>query len=78
DSINPHTHPDIMVLNETNDPGDASTHPFCYACVLGIFHADIFYPTPGGSFGEGEYCPMNFLWVQWFSYDSGHLAGFSS
>ncbi|KAF9441745.1 hypothetical protein P691DRAFT_682982, partial [Macrolepiota fuliginosa MF-IS2] len=78
DSINPCTHPNIMMLDETVDSGDAVIHPFCYAHVLGIFHADIFYLTPGGSFGEGEYQPMNFLWIQWFSYDSDHSAGFSS
>ena len=44
DSINPRTnHRDIMLLSDSDD----NAHPFSYARVLGIFHANIIYTGPG-------------------------------
>jgi len=44
DSINPHTdHQDIMILSNSDD----NAHPFSYARVLGIFHANIIYTGLG-------------------------------
>ena len=60
DTINPHTdHCDIMLLATLE-----STHPFLYACVLGIFHTNIIYTGPGSK----DYFPrcLEFLWVCWF------------
>ena len=60
DSINPHTdHRDIMLLS--NLDGD---HPFCYARVLGIFHANIIYTGPGSKDFKSR--RIEFLWVRWF------------
>ena len=64
----------IMVLNPTaldapdSVPGDR--HPFWYAQVLGIYHANVIY------IGEGnlDYRPwqLEFLWVRWYELDEGN------
>ena len=59
DVVNPNTeHRDIMMLSSS------SSHPFCYACVIGIFHANVIYTGPGLL----DYQPrrLEFLWVRWF------------
>ena len=61
DSINPHTdHRDIMLL--ANSHGDG--HPFSYARVLGIFHANIIYTGSGSKDFQSRW--IKFLWVRWF------------
>ena len=61
DSINPRTdHRDIMLL--ANSHGDG--HPFSYARVLGIFHANIVYTGPGSKDFQSR--RIEFLWVRWF------------
>lgn len=59
DVVNPNTeHHDIMMLSRS------SSHPFCYAHVIGIFHTNIIYTGPGLL----DYQPrwLKFLWVRWF------------
>jgi hypothetical protein len=57
---------DVMVLNSETATG---AHPFCYARILGIFHANIVY------IGEGirDFCPrrLDFLWVRWYTIEDG-------
>lgn len=62
DSINTRTeHQDIMLLAD----GDVSEkHPFCYARVLGIYHANIIYVGPGTADYQSR--RQDFLWVHWF------------
>ena len=60
DTINPRTnHRDIMLLASSE-----SAHPFLYARVLGIFHANVIYTGQGAK----DYLPrrVEFLWVRWF------------
>ena len=60
DTINPCTdHWDVMLLAPLQ-----SAHPFLYACVLGVFHANVIYTGQGLK----DYLPrcMEFLWVCWF------------
>ena len=58
DSINPCTdHRDIMLLSSS----DGDCHPFCYAQVLGIFHANIIYTGPGTKDFQSRW--IEFLWV---------------
>ncbi|KIM65445.1 hypothetical protein SCLCIDRAFT_22648 [Scleroderma citrinum Foug A] len=60
DTINPCTdHRDVMLLAPLQ-----SAHPFLYAHVLGIFHANDIYTGQGSK----DYLPrhMEFLWVRWF------------
>ena len=61
DSVNPHTdHRDIMLLSNS----DGKDHPFSYARVLGIFHANIIYTRPGSKDFLSR--RIKFLWVRWF------------
>jgi len=57
------SHHNIMVL-----ANDDNSHPFLYACVLGIYHVNVIY-TGGGSV-DYTACRVEFLWVRWFEYNS--------
>lgn len=62
DSINPNTnHQDIMLLANISNSNE---HLFCYARVLGIFHANIIYNGPG-LMNYQPHC-LEFLWIHWF------------
>lgn len=58
--INPRTHPFVMVASPETD---TNSHPFWYASVIGIFHADIQHIGKDSQ----DYRPqrMEFLWVRW-------------
>jgi hypothetical protein len=60
-----------MVLADSSGAGSASDHPFRYARVLGIYHANVVYVGPG----KTDYQPrrLEFLWVRWYrSVDTFH------
>ena len=68
ESVNPRTdHRDIILLS-----CQPSTHPFCYARVLGIYHANVIYVGPG--FKDYQPRRIEFLWVRWFEV-LDHSAG---
>ena len=70
DSINPRTdHRDIMLLSNS----DANAHPFSYARVLGIFHANTMYTGPGSRDFQSR--RIKFLWVRWFEVLQDHISG---
>ena len=67
DAINPRTdHRDIMLLSSS----DGNCHPFCYARVLGIFHANVIYTGPG--YKDFQSRRIEFLWVRWFEVIQDH------
>jgi hypothetical protein len=79
DTINPSSsHADIMVLARKNNR-DEEEHPFWYARVLRVFHANVLPFTIKGKAGLSKETRMDFLWVHWFSVDSqsSGLAGFA-
>ncbi|KAG6912705.1 hypothetical protein DXG01_012722 [Tephrocybe rancida] len=59
------SHRNIMVLNPLFVE-DGVEHPFWYACVLGIYHANVLYLGEGNA----DYRPrrVEFLWVRWYSH----------
>ena len=64
-------HADVMVLSP--DTGDGiKQHPFTYACILGIFHAEVLHTVPGS---WPVFKTMEVLWVRWFRYDMRWKAG---
>ena len=68
DSINPNTdHRDVILLSDTPT---STAHPFCYARVLSIFHANVIYNGPALT----DYQPrrLEFLWVHWFEVIESH------
>jgi hypothetical protein len=65
DTINTKTSKrDIMVLPGEAYRCDGVQHPYVYARVLGVFHANVIYTSSAAS----DYLPirLNFLWVRWF------------
>ena len=73
DIINIKTHSDVMVIaNEEND----DAHPYWYARVIGIFHADVRYRNPQDEVTERR--SMEFLWVRWLDGDLKHHSGFKA
>ena len=68
DIINPSTpHCNIMLLAEhtASEPG-LHSHPYLYARVLGIFHANVTYVGPG--MVDYRLRRIDFLWVRWYEY----------
>ena len=62
DSVNPWTdYQDIMLLT-CRDRSD--TQPFCYACILAIYHANVVYIGPESKDYQAQ--RLDFLWVCWF------------
>lgn len=72
DSVNTKTHPDIMLLASDND----DSHPYLYARVIGIFHAQVRYTGPGSTVETRKYRRVDFLWVRWFELDESYRHGF--
>lgn len=54
-NVNTSCHDVLVLANE--DPDDTLPHPFWYACVLGVYHAQVLYGR------------KKFLWVRWFGCD---------
>ncbi|KAJ6490960.1 hypothetical protein C8R45DRAFT_195539 [Mycena sanguinolenta] len=75
DSINPRTNSDVMVLSREDEDGPNS-HPYWYARVLGIFHADVRHV--GTRSRTSRTVRMQFLWVRWFGRDLSHKSGWKA
>ena len=72
------SHCNVVVLNHPHngDQDSMPTHPFLYARVLGIYHANVVYVGPG----RVDYQPrrMDFLWVRWYQRVASASAGWSA
>lgn len=73
DSINARTHGDVMVISSEDDD---NAHPYWYARVIGIFHADVRYRNPQDEAVDRK--SMEFLWVRWFGRDPTHRSGLNA
>ncbi|KIL54289.1 hypothetical protein M378DRAFT_19051 [Amanita muscaria Koide BX008] len=73
DSINPRINADVMIAAHEDDPGQ-TPHPYWYARVIGIFHADVIQR------GLDDSLPtrMDFLWVRWYGRDLTHRGGWKT
>ena len=70
DVINPTTpHRDIMLLATT--PNNDVDHPFLYARVLGIYHANVVYTGDGVQSYQAR--RFEFLWVRWYQYQGQNV-----
>ncbi|KAG2135061.1 hypothetical protein BD769DRAFT_1665020 [Suillus cothurnatus] len=67
DTINPHTHADIMVLSGKMKP----QHPYWYARVLGIYHMDVWLSTEGSMIKH----QIEALYVRWLAPLIDHQSG---
>ena len=70
DSINIRTHSDVMVIAGEDDE---DSHPYWYARVIGIFHADVRYRNPLDDVVDTW--PMEFLWVRWLERNLSQRSG---
>lgn len=70
DTINSRTHPFVMVPSPETEPG---SHPFWYACVLGVFHAEVQHTGQHSRNFRPQ--KMEFLWVRWLGIVPGHSFG---
>ncbi|KAJ7116153.1 hypothetical protein C8R43DRAFT_1138022 [Mycena crocata] len=71
DSINPRTDSDIMV--RSHEDNESNPHPYWYAHVVSIFHADVRHIGSGKGTQR-----MEFLWVRWFGRDLSYKAGWKA
>ena len=72
DTVNPLSHPDIMLRSPVAEEG---AEPYWYARVIGVYHANIWAENtaiPGGRNPRR----MDFLWVRWFGDEPGYRSGF--
>ncbi|KAG2054238.1 hypothetical protein BDR06DRAFT_982465 [Suillus hirtellus] len=66
-NFSPRTHSNVMVLSGETEP----THPYWYACVLGIYHIEVLF-NQGGQLMKRH---IKFLWVRWLAVVQGHKLG---
>jgi len=77
DSINPRTHPNIMLLSHEETTNDMDAHPYWYARVVGIFHVDVNYTGPHSKSSLNKQ-RIDFLWIRWFGRDMSFKAGWQA
>ncbi|KAI0090930.1 hypothetical protein BDY19DRAFT_886849 [Irpex rosettiformis] len=64
-----------MVLAHEDD-NELDSHPYWYARVLGVFHANVRYLGEGSTSREFE--RVEFVWIRWFGRDQNMLGGFAA
>lgn len=73
DTINPRTdHSTIMVRSPETTAG---VHPYWYAQVLGIFHAQVLHIDPRQGLQSSQPQHMEFLWVRWLGTEPNYRSG---
>ncbi|EPQ55319.1 hypothetical protein GLOTRDRAFT_24245, partial [Gloeophyllum trabeum ATCC 11539] len=77
DSMNPWSLANAMTLAQDADSlsSDSGRHPFLYAQILGIFHADIVHNVPTSS---TQMTQMEFIWVSWYQLVNRSKGGFAA
>ncbi|KAK7679639.1 hypothetical protein QCA50_017351 [Cerrena zonata] len=76
DMINLRSRADVMAASPLFDPLTCTSedgHPFVYAHVLGIYHAEVIHTIPGQ---PATAHTMEFLFVRWYQRDTTFPAGF--
>jgi hypothetical protein len=66
DSLNPRIqgHGDVMVLSPENEEENKNPHPYWYARILGIYHANVRHLGSNSKSDQSQH--MEFLFVRWF------------
>ncbi|KAL0575119.1 hypothetical protein V5O48_006845 [Marasmius crinis-equi] len=73
-TISPRFHPDVMLLAD-EVTAEMTGHPYCYARVIGIFHANVWLWDKNQAFEEMSIQKKEFLWVRWYEMDMEHTHG---
>lgn len=55
---------------------DSDSHPYAYARILGVFHADVAYSGPTSI--SNTYKRADVLWVRWYQLSSTNSFSFSN
>jgi hypothetical protein len=76
DSMNPRTHADVMVLSHEDEENEKKRHPYWYARIIGIFHANVRHVGPMSKCSDPR--KREFLWVRWFGRDMKYRAGWKA
>lgn len=76
DSINPRTHPNIMLLAHEDDD-EAGEDPFWYARVLSVFHVHVCLASSFPSIPD-KLEKLDVLWVRWYRRDATAPGGFTT
>lgn len=71
DSLNPKTHPDILMLDPNS--ADPEVHPYLYGRIIGIYHVDITHSRL-----RPHAQRIEFLHVRFFQLDKKFHGGFKS
>ncbi|KAH9848677.1 hypothetical protein C2E23DRAFT_763412 [Lenzites betulinus] len=71
ESINPRTHPDVLLLAANDSEGD---HPFWYARILKIFHVNVRVIGAANT----DLQRINILWARWFRMDAAAPGGIAA
>jgi hypothetical protein len=74
DTLNPRNHADVMVLSQEDNDGSLESHPYWYACIIGIFHVYARYSGPNST--ATDFVRTEILWVRWFGRDMTAPGGF--
>ena len=70
DTVNIATHPHVMLRSPE---ADTNAHPFWYAQVLGVYHANVSTTHPAAQKHSAQ--RMEFLWVRWLGAEPGYHSG---
>ena len=70
DTINPNAHPYVMLRSPEVGAG---VHPYWYAQVLSIYHANVSTTHPAAPRHSAQ--RMEFLWVRWLGIEPGYCSG---
>ncbi|KZT63257.1 hypothetical protein DAEQUDRAFT_780622 [Daedalea quercina L-15889] len=78
DSINPRTHPNIMLLaHEDEDEDNQDKHTYWYARVLSIFHVHVRLLAGNNTSTQRDVVhKLDVLWVRWYGLDFTAPGGF--
>ncbi len=71
DTINPRTHPDIMLRSPETEEG---AEAYWYARVIGVYHANVWVERTDIPDAR-RVRRMDFLWVHWFGKEPEYIAG---
>jgi hypothetical protein len=71
DTINPRTHPDIMLRSPEEEEG---ADPYWYARVIGVYHANVWADRQDMPGARGVR-RMDFLWVRWLGKEHSYVSG---
>uniref|UniRef100_D8QEH2 Uncharacterized protein n=2 Tax=Schizophyllum commune (strain H4-8 / FGSC 9210) TaxID=578458 RepID=D8QEH2_SCHCM len=72
DTIHVGKNADIMMLSPETEEG---AHPYWYARVLGIYHADVSTSHPLAPASSKVFQPMQFLFVRWYGFEPRYRCG---